>query len=314
MMHSMEADRSKQTWYEGDHLEGGMTFLKQSKHNLDKIWIASAGTDDLGRPQVLVIGFNSVQLIDHEHKVILDIGSREIRAVRAVEAIGTEVCTTGSFTDGTFKSSWLHHISASDATYIENLWLSLRPLNHDGTQLNPLPWREEEYAYYVGRVVTESAKCDVALIGLTTMANLVLGRRHDHLRGQSGGRLAEALNKLGMTSPAFADLGERYGAWYTKRNFAVHGIRRTGEDGHPTSQVFKPTKNTVETLTEVEDQDFRDLALIWRAFYALRLDASDAGYHLAFYNAKISEESPESFVTRTPQFNTVSTSERMPWR
>lgn len=177
------------SWYEGDHLEAGHMFLKKHRHNLSKIWAASAGLNAEGRPQILAIGFNHVQLIDEHGETFLDVGPRDLRTLRSKSSQGLEVCTTRVIDFDRPQRSWTHLVSDEDAQYPKDLWISLTPFNDDGMQLNPLPWREDEYAYYVGRVVTESAKCDVALAGVAMMVYSMLGWSPDVLQGKSGNEL-----------------------------------------------------------------------------------------------------------------------------
>lgn len=80
---------------------------------------------------------------------------------------------------------------------------------------------------------------------------------------------ADALDKVGAYSAAVIDSGERCHTWYLQRNFATRGTRAWDAAGHPTAQVFKakkPKGRTSEYAVEIEDQDFRELALLWRAF------------------------------------------------
>lgn len=80
---------------EGDHLESGHKFLNRIGHSLEKVWTASAGLDVDGNAQVLVIGFNNIELINQSGETILDVGSRGLRTLRTTNAPGIEVCTNG---------------------------------------------------------------------------------------------------------------------------------------------------------------------------------------------------------------------------
>lgn len=212
-------------------------------------------------------------------------------------------------------------MSRADAQRLEDLWLDLPTFNDDGPQLNPLPWREDEYAYYVGRLVTEGARCDAALNGVATRAYSALEyptKKIDELHGESGKKLASALIEIGerCLSEALTDLGRRYGAWYEERNLAVHGVRPLGPDGHPTSKVYKLNriKSQPSVRTTIRDQDFRQLIEIWRAFYALNHDAFEASLHLGFYNRTTDVETAEQYIARIPLSSTVAPEERMPSR
>ena len=298
-----------EVWYEGGHVEGGFEVLKGSGHLRSEVLTASAGYSDAGEPQVLVLGHSNLEILSGGGDLHLDVGDREVRAVRPVEGSGIEVCITRMGVSGLRPTRWMHRISDADARYLEQSWLDSSPFMHSGTQLNPLPWREEEYAYYVGRVVTEASRCDVALVALVLLARALLGRPDGAIYGASGEQLADALDELGALSPALADIGERYRAWYRQRNFASHGIRGRDAAGRPTGQVFKAKRGrrlTPEVAVEIEDQDFRELALVWRAFYALNHDAFDATIHVS------GRGDPEDVLARIPMPNSVSATERLP--
>ncbi|GAB3537220.1 hypothetical protein GCM10027403_20760 [Arthrobacter tecti] len=203
----------------------------------------------------------------------------------------------------------MHRVSDADAKYLEEGWLNSTPSMHSGQQLNRLPWREEEYAYYVGRVVTEASRCDVALVSLVLSARALLGQPDGTIYGASGAQLADALDDLGALSPAIADIAERYRAWYRQRNFASHGIRGRDATGRPTGQVFKVRRGRRQTpriAVEIEDQNFRELALIWGAFYALNHDAFRAAIDIS------RQGNPEDVMARMSMPNSVSASERLP--
>lgn len=299
-----------EVWYTGDDLEGGAKFLRGLGRSPMDYMTVSAGYSAEWEPQVLVLGHGHVEILNHSGAQILDAGEREVRAVRRMEGSGVQVCLCSKVENGEFRPTrWLHRVSEAGARYLEQCWLDAHRIVHSGVQLNPLHWREEEYAHYVGRVVTEAAKCDTALVALVLSAQKLLGR-DSPVFGASGSQLADELDKLGKLSPALADLGERYRAWYDKRNFVTHGMRVHDYTGRASGRVIKAQKVRKRDLSEAgfkaEDQDFQDLALIWRAFYALHHDAFRAGFHL------YGPGTPEEVLARLPFPNTVSASERLP--
>ena len=123
----MPSDSNEAFGDEDDHLLAGTNFLRRIGHNIDKTWTASAGLDEDGHPQVLVIGFNNIQLVNEKGKVVLDVGSRNIRALRSVNTGGLQLCTTTNVATENFRTRWPHYISVEDAQYLENLWLDLFP-------------------------------------------------------------------------------------------------------------------------------------------------------------------------------------------
>lgn len=305
----MANDSCGDPWYEGDHVEGGFKVVELTNHSRADVWTASAGYSDEWEPQVLMVGSSNLEILTGDGELILDVGYREVRAVRLVQGSGVEVCVTSMGPEGLRSKRWLHRLSDVDARSVEQSWLDSSPFMHSGTQLNSLPWREEEYAYYVGRVVTEASRCDAALVALVLSAREVLEQPLGGVYGQSGTPLADALDKLGAYSVAFIDIGERYRAWYRHRNFATHGTRAWDAAGRPTAQVFKakkPKGKAPEYAVEIEDQDFRELALLWRAFYALNQDAMAALFFISRPGA-----SGDS-LAQMPMPNTVSASERLP--
>ncbi len=296
-------------WFEDDHVEGGFKFLEQCGRPRDDIVVASAGVGASGEPQVLVLGPMNVEILDARGAVILDVGQREVRGLRLAGESGVQLCITPLGANGIRDARWTHEVSAADARFLEKCWLEMTPFSHTGIQLNRLPWREEEYAHYVGRVLTEASRCDTALVALVLMARGSLGLPDGRLMGASGEQLADALEDLGTRSPAVADIGVRYRAWYQQRNFVAHGIRGRDAEGRPTGQVFKTVRgrrSPPDVVFEIEEQDFRALALVWRAFYALGRDAFDAMVHLG------NPGSPEEALARLPMPNTVGPSERLP--
>lgn len=300
---------SGEIWYDGDHVEGGYKVLERSTHPRSNVQFASAGYDDAWEPQVLVLGCSNLEILNGHGELLLDAGQREIRAVRLAEGVGVEVCLTSMGATGLRPTKWMHRLSDADARYMEQCWLDSSPFMHAGTQLNQLPWREEEYAYFVGRVVTEASRCDAALAALVLTARELLGQPLEGVHGQSGNPLAEVIDKLGPYGPAFVDIGERYRAWYRHRNFATHGTRKWDAAGRPTAQVFKakkPRGKSPEYAVEIADQDFSDLALLWRAFYALNHDAMAALFFISRPGAS------GDLLAQIPRPNTVSESERLP--
>lgn len=305
----MTSDSRGEPWYDGDHVEGGFKVLEVTSQSRADVWTASAGYSDAWEPQVLVLGTSHIEILTGDGELLLDVGYREVRAVRLVQGSGVEVCVTGMGPTSLRPKRWMHRLSDVNARYIEQSWLDSSPFIHSGTQLNSLPWREEEYAYYVGRAVTEASRCDVSLAALVLTARELLEKPPEGVYGQSGKPLADAIEDLGRYNPAFVDIGQRYRAWYLLRNFATHGTRGWDAAGRPTGQVFKakrPTGKAPEYTVEIEDQDFSQLALLWRAFYALNHDAMAALYFISRPGAS------GDLLAQLPMPNTVSASERMP--
>lgn len=304
----MANDARGSAWYSGDHLEGALHVFERWGRSLDEVWTASAGRSDNGDPQVLVFGYSNIQILDRAGKLLLDVGDREVRAVRLVEGSGIEVCITRMGVDGLRPPRWMHCVSDADGRYLENCWLDWSPFMHSGVQLSPLPWREVEYAYFVGRVVSEASRCDVMLVELVRSLRALRGQLGGSISGASGENLADALDELCEMSPALADIGERYRAWYRQRNFVTHGVRGRDAAGRPTGEVFKMRrgKKGSEVAVEVEGQDFLELALVCRAFSNLHHDAFEALMYIG------GSGSTDSLLARFPTPNSVSASERLP--
>lgn len=293
-----------------DHLSKGRDFLRQVGRSLHHVQLASFGRNESGDPQALVLGWSAVEILDANGRQLLEVGDRDIRGLRLIDGRGVEVCISKVWTFEVPTTRWMHCVRDEEAQYLEQAWLNWVPLAHEGTQLTPLPWREEEYAYRAGRVVTEAARCDAALTGLVVAAKQILGEPASKIYGASGGILADALDRLGWHSATIADIGERYRAWYKQRNYVVHGVRGMGTSDHPLSRVFKPAKASrsqpEQSAWDVQDQDFSDLTMIWHAFWALRHDAILVLPHLA------TADDPEEVFSRIPQADTVLPSERLP--
>jgi hypothetical protein len=306
----MRSNVGGERWYKGDHVEGGYAALERSGRSRDEVLTASAGYSEADEPQVLVLGYGHLEILSGDGDLLLNIGDRDVRAVRLAEGRGVQVCIGQASGSALGPTRWLHRVSDPDARYLEQCWLDSPRFMQPGMQLNPLPWRDEEYAYYVGRVVAEASRCDAALAGLVLSARALVGKPPGKIHGASGKILADALDEFAELSPAFADLGERYRAWYSQRNFATHGIRGRDAAGRPTGRVFKATRGRAgqppDVAFEVRDQDFRELALLWRAFYALQLDALEATIHIT------GTGTPEEILAQMPTPNSVSASDRLP--
>lgn len=271
-------DHLVEPWAEEEHIICGSRVLDQLNHPRDEVWTASCGYNDRNERQILVFGLSNLEILSPAGDVLLDVGHKEVRGIRRVENIGVEVCVSGAVSGTEIRPRrWAHRVSDQDAQYLEEHWLNLTPVTHSGVGLNSLHWREDEYAYFVGRVVTEAAKCEVTLAELAITGMKLLGKDTEGVHGESGSQLAKFLTDLGAKSPAIAEIAERYDAWHEWRNFAVHGIRARDARGHVTEQVFKvPRAKQARKLNvsiQIMDQDFERLALAWHAFYMLNHDA-----------------------------------------
>ncbi|GAB3253137.1 hypothetical protein [Arthrobacter pigmenti] len=295
-------------------MEAGFQALEAFGHPRDQVWVASQGCNSNGDRQVLVIGFCNIEILSGDGDVLLDAGYKEVRGVHCVEGSGVEVWATSASVDDPMRQRcWIHKVSENAAKFLEDRWLTLSPITHSGIGINPLHWREDEYAYSVGRVITEAAKCDVSLTALVVAGRSLLGESTEEIHGQTGKPLANILDQLGRHSKAIADIGERYRGWYDWRNFAAHGVRERDSSGCVTDQVFKVRRRTKgdrsggeDIVVDAQEQDFRNLALIWHAFYMLNHDAWTARIHL------FSPGPPEQVLFKLPMSNSVGEHERLP--
>lgn len=294
-----------------DHLTRGSDTLDQFGYPRDTYWAASAGHGSTGEPQVLVLGRNHLEIVDTSGQSILDAGLREIRSLRPLVGTGLEIYVTplGGDREGFRPRHWVHMVADEDANCLDKTWLQLSPSMHNGIQLNTRPWREEEYAYYVGRVLTEAAHCEVKLASVLMLVELRGKKLKNSPRGASGSKLVKLLKEVGEVSEAVHDIAVRYEAWFKWRNFSAHGIRLDEKPGHPASQVSKMKQNGQrgDEIFEVKRQNFQDLAKLWRAFYALSIDAT----HL-IVQLTTSVEPIEETLSNLPMPNSVAASESLP--
>lgn len=178
------SEESTDPFEDEDHVTAGARALKTLGFDLDHFWTPSAGRNKSGLKQVLVLGLNYIAIVSENGQVVLDVGPREIRGVRQREGSGLEVWVTSIGSSAEIRTrKWLHRVSDLDAEFLENQWLNLSPVTHSGVGLNPLHWKEDEYAYFVGRVVTEAAKCDVTLAELAFVGRSLLGESVENVRG-----------------------------------------------------------------------------------------------------------------------------------
>lgn len=271
---------------------------------------ASLGKSKDGDPQLLVLGNSHIEIRSIDGEVLLDVGIREIRGVRAVKGEGLNIWVTSLGGEGELRDRrWVHLIADHDASYLDQCWLDMDPYVQEGPQLVRLPWREEECAYYVGRALTEAARCEVQISSLLALLEGSGWKFRRSPMGLSGTQLADAMEEVGRDSAAFRDLAERYRAWYLWRNFSAHGIRMEHPDAANGNRVLKLRRSPNEAgdIFDVEDQDFRDLATLWRAFYFLAHDA-----FRIFVDLSISQDSLAQALAALKVPNSVDPGERMP--
>lgn len=296
----------------GDHLHDGMAIANALSYARDSYLFASLGKQQDGSSQVLILGRSHIEIVEPTGTVLLDVGLREIRGVHRVEGLGLRVNVTGRDLDGFRKRQWDHRVSDSAASELESAWLNCDPSMHDGVQINSRPWREEEYAYYIGRVLTEAALCEVLLSNLLTHLERLGLKLARSPRGLSGSALADLLDDVGENSSAFRDIGERYRAWYDWRNFSAHGIRENDAEGKPSSRIFKMKRKPDDSGEEFEvrDQDFKDLARLWSGFYSLGHDARRAYIDLLSIRGDLGDLDTQ--LSQLPMPNSATPENRFP--
>lgn len=291
---------------EPDPSEDGYRLLKDLGHPVSDIYAASAGFNEMTSEQILVFGSTYVQILSPAGAVLLDVGDRDVRGVRRLQGVGVEVWVDPFSQGGYFPSSrWLHCTTEADATHLEDFWLRRPRVTHAGVQLSRLHHREDDFAYFVGRVITAGAKCDLSLAALAQAGYRILERKTDGILNQSGYTLADILMSLGRRSPAVSEMAERYKAWYEWRNFAVHGIREIDDSDHATDRVVKLEKGS-NVIVETREQDFEMLALMWNAFHSLDIDARRASLHLR------TSGGTKHALRNIPRSNTVAELGRLP--
>lgn len=309
-------ENSSDPWNSNDHLAGGARVLDAMSLSLEEFWIASAGRNESGTKQVLVFGLNYLAIVEADGQVVLDVGHHEVRGVRQLDGSGIEIWGTSHEPDQPLRHNrWLHLIADADAKYLEDFWLKQFPITHSGIGLNPVHWKEAEYAYSVGRIITEATRCDFMIAELVVACRTLLIQPTQNIRGRSGTDLADLLGDLGKQSPVLHEISERYRAWYLCRNFVMHGLRERDGSGRVTDQVLKwrRGKNTKEfnVTFDVQKHDFERLALVWHAFYMLSYDAWRTATHV-FTVCNSRSASPLKILRNLPTPNSVSESERLP--
>ena len=158
---SVTSNARGEVWYEGDHVEGGFEVLERSGHPRTEV-LTDGGTAAPGDHRCSCWVTTNLEILSGDGDLLLDVGDREVRAVRPdLGRFGHPSVHHQHGESGLLPTRWMHRISDADARYLEQCWLDASPFMHPGTQLNRLCWREEGYAYYVGRVVTEASAVTV---------------------------------------------------------------------------------------------------------------------------------------------------------
>lgn len=237
--------------------------------------IVSLGQDEHGREQVLVIGGQTIRLaVTDGSSDPLELHRTTIRSVSVLPEQGLHLVAR--------KGQWLHQVPDTDANYLRDaiINLDLMPPRGKGGQCIPeQDWRHEQLANIVGRIVMRAAEAEHNL-SLVAAYGRHPGGFDRGAFGQSGKDLIGRLKRIGQSSPAVAELAERYDLWSDLRNQLVHSVRPTEANGRPGPTTNRPIQlkrdTPPEILYAVETQDLPELVDLWYAFNWLYHDALDA--------------------------------------
>lgn len=236
-----------------DHISEGIDLLKKFGRSLDSVIHASFGHSESGAPQVLVFGSSYVEILNGDGDQLLEVGDRDIRGLRLVEGSGIELCISREWVFKISSLRWMHRIQDRDAQYLEEFWINWTPIIESGAQLTPIPWREEEYARYVGRIITESARCEMALAALASLALELMNEEARKIFTAVGDDITKILKRAARGYPSIRGLADRYSALKDERNFVAHGVALFNTPD--------PSAGSVVKFRRVSNQDGRELEL-----------------------------------------------------
>lgn len=260
--------------------------------------IASQGLGRNGDEQILIIGDQVLRISTLDGTMLLDIHRNNIRSVEVEPGQGLLLITKV----GTFEThqEWLHRVPDHASKYLRDCLIKLTlypPTGTDGQAIPETDWRHEQLARLVGQIVMRAAEAEHNLSLLAAQVGLS-GKFNYQIFGRTGEPLTEQLKRLGETSPALADMAERYEAWSKLRNQLVHSIRPMEPDGRPGTTTKKPniTKKGQDSngLYTVKEQDLSDLVDMYYAYNWLFHDSSRAYLELATGTAAENLSMPNS--------------------
>lgn len=252
-----------------DHVAAGFKFMERLHLNKDEIFTASLGHDEDGTEQLLVVGGQTlVKVHANNNDEAEEVHRSDVRSVEVVPAHGLLLRFPGE--------RWLHMVKDADAVYLRETIIEsplLPPRSATGHYIPPKGWQDDQIARLVGFVVMRAAEAEHNL-GLVAAYGRAVDDFDRSIFGVTGKPLLDRLTALGETSPAIADMAERYGAWSKLRNQLVHSVRPTTDAGDLGPITHKPVMRLPggEPYT-VEKQDLPELVDLWYAFNWLYHDA-----------------------------------------
>lgn len=127
-------------------------------------------------------------------------------------------------------------------------------------------WRHDQVAHLVGLIVMRAAEAE-HMLSLLASVGQKKGSSKGNPFGRSGKKLSNHLAQIAASSPAVADILERYNAWSMHRNQLVHSIRPVGL-GMPGSETALPIISKQKDLPprelyNVQKQDLPELVDLW---------------------------------------------------
>lgn len=241
------------------------------------LWSASLGRDRGGEVQVLVLGAQCAWLASRDGGSMTEIHRPDIRSVDAVPGEGLILRAQGR--------RWVHIVSDVDAVYLREQFIEtpiLPPTGSGGQCIPEMHWRHDQMANLVGLVVMRAAEAEhmLSLVACQSQQQSLKSNAF----GRSGKQLSQHLGKAAASSPAIADMLERYEAWSKHRNQLVHSIRpmERGQPGPSTAlpNINRQKDSPPEEIYRVQKQDLPELVDLWYAFNWLYHDAWHAYFRL----------------------------------
>lgn len=235
----------------------------------DGVLTASLGRAEDGSEQLLVVGGQALVRVSASNSgEPEEVHRSDVRSVELVPARGLLLRLRGK--------RWLHVLKDADAAYLRETIIEsplLPPTSATGHYIPPASWRDDQIARLVGLVVMRAAEAEHNL-GLVAAYGRSADDFDSSIFGVTGKSLIKRLTELGETSPAIADMAERYGVWSKLRNQLVHSVRPMTDAGDLGPMTHKPVMRLSgnEPYT-VEKQDLPELVDLWYAFNWLYHDA-----------------------------------------
>lgn len=283
----MTGNDPQEPWYEHDHIGRGDHALGGLDRDANTVvTLASEGLDSDGNVQLLLITTDSIEVWSLEtQELAFDFAHWQVRMLKKVPTFGLLIISNGPY-----RQRVEHRIRDTEASKITKHWENALTFSHTGPQVSPLSWRQDQFAYLLGRVVQGAAQAEHNLGSLlawldTPPGALGFNFNSEHFANH-GGRLKRALFEQRVLSeerlkppnksPLLTNWAERYGRGAEHRNQLVHSMHLQAPPSQGLASNHLPQRRGSSSQIYVRSAyEAQTLTQIIRAFEAITEEARD---------------------------------------